>query len=69
MKRMVAFIFMCAFALIFLLSYLCKPGNAGYGKTLNMVGQAGLTLSILLFFIFPGKKRIPKDKANGISEY
>jgi len=60
MKRMVAFIFMCAFALIFLVSYMYSPERAGCGKTMNRVGQAGLTLSILMFFIFPGKKKFPK---------
>jgi hypothetical protein len=69
MKRMIVFIFMCAFALLFLLSYLYEPDSDGYGKIMNRVGQAGLALCILLFFIFPGKKSIPKSNEGGGSQY
>jgi len=69
MKRMIAFLFICAFALLFLISYLYQPDNEGVGKTMNWIGQAGLTLSILLFFLFPAKKRIPKGDDGGGSQY
>ena len=58
MKRMAAFLLILFFAIIFMVSYLPRVYNSHYGKPINMTGQTGLAVSILLFFLLPGKKRI-----------
>ena len=65
MKKMIAFILILLFACIFVASYMPRIYNSHYGKAINNTGQAGLTVSILLFFLFNRKKKIlpkPNDR-------
>ena len=59
MKRIVAFIFIVLFAAVFLIS--CLPGvyDKSYGKKMNVVGQIGMGAGLIVFFILPGKKKVP----------
>jgi len=61
MKKMVAFILILLFASIFVASYMPRIYSSHYGKIINNTGQAGLTVSILLFFLFNRKKKIPPN--------
>ncbi len=54
-----AFLLICLFAIIFVLSYMPAVNAGRYGNALNIAGQAGLGISLLLFFAIKGKKRPP----------
>ena len=64
MKRLVAFIMILFFSVLFMAAYLPYIYNGPYEKKINFAGQAGLSVSILLFFIFNHKKKTP-PKPNG----
>ena len=57
MKRMIAFIMILFFSALFMAAYLPNIYNGPYEKKINFAGQAGLSVSILLFFIFNRKKK------------
>ena len=59
---MTAFVLILIFALVFILSYMNGISSSRYGKAMNIAGQIGLAASILLFFIFPGKKKVPSKR-------
>ena len=59
MKRVTAFLFIVLFALVFIFSYLDIFIQIGYGNWMNIIGQVGMAISILLFFIIPGGKQSP----------
>ena len=54
---MIVFILILLFAILFMASYMPRIFNSHYGKTINITGQAGLGVSILLFLIFNRKKK------------
>ena len=56
MKKMIAFIFIILFAMVFILSYMFGIPESRRGKAINLIGQIGLGASLLVFFILPGKK-------------
>jgi hypothetical protein len=62
MKRTIAFVFLVLSALVFILSYLPAISESSYGNRLNLAAQAGMSISILLFFIFHGKKEPPTGR-------
>ncbi|MFI5196112.1 MAG: hypothetical protein ACHQD8_03415 [Chitinophagales bacterium] len=59
MKRITAFVFIELFALVFIFSYLHIFRQSGYGNMMNITGQIGMAIYILLFFIIPGRKKPP----------
>jgi hypothetical protein len=65
MKRMIAFIFIFLFSLVFVVSFMFGIPGTAYGKAVNITGQVGLAIGIILFFIFPAKKDAP-SKRNGM---
>jgi hypothetical protein len=68
MKKIAAFVFILFFALVFILSYMFSIPESKYGNAVNLIGQIGLGVSILIFFIIPGKKRPPKNNNRQIPE-
>ena len=59
-KRLIAFLFVVLFDIVFLVS--CLPGVCyeHYGKMMCVAGQTGLGISLVAFFMLPGKKRLPR---------
>jgi hypothetical protein len=57
MKRMVAFISILLFAVLFIISYAPRIYDGPHGKTINNAAQGGLSVSILLFFMLDRRKK------------
>jgi len=56
---MIAFLFIILFAIVFILSYMFGIPESKYGKAVNLTGQIGLGVSLLILFILPNRKRAP----------
>jgi len=54
---MIVFVFIILFAALFILSYMFGIPESKYGRAVNLIGQAGLGVSLLILFILPGRKR------------
>ena len=61
---MIVFVFIILFAALFILSYMFGIPESKYGRAVNLIGQAGLGVSLLILFILPGRKRQQNDNYN-----
>ena len=61
---MIVFVFIILFAVLFILSYMFGIPESKYGKAVNLTGQVGLGVSLLILFILPGRKRQQNDNYN-----
>lgn len=61
---MLAFVFVVLFAALFLASWLPGIYDKPYGKTIGTVAQAGMALSLIVLFLFRGKRKIPPSRNN-----
>jgi len=61
---MLAFMFVVLFAALFLASWLPGIYDKAYGKTVGTVGQVGMAVSLIVLFLFRGKRKMPPARNN-----
>lgn len=61
---MLAFVLVVLFAALFLASWLPGIYDKPYGRTICTVGQLGMAISLIVLFLFRGKREIPPARNN-----